>query len=133
MWLAYEHGLDLVEVNSQNNPPVCKLIDYKKELYEKAKKTRKQKAKQKAPELKEIKLTFNISEHDFQVRIEKAQKFFAQGNKVRVFLNLRGREMKFQDKAKQLIDKFKQTLNAEYELPIKKQGSRFSALIRKTK
>lgn len=129
MWLAYERGFDLVEVSANANPPVCKFIDYNKELYQKAKQARKQKAKQKATEVKEVKLTYNISVHDFDVRIKKAQQFFADGDKVRVSIMLRGRENIFRDKAEEKIRNFVQTLGASYEMPIKRMGNTFSALI----
>ncbi len=129
MWLAYERGFDVVEVSANANPPVCKFIDYNKELYQRAKQARKQKAKQKAPEVKEVKLTYNISAHDFDVRIKKAQQFFENGDKVRVSIMLRGRENIFKDKAEEKIRHFTEILGAAYEMPIKRQGKIFSALI----
>lgn len=131
MLLAYDRGYDLVEVGPQANPPICKLIDYGKEVYQQQKQARKHKAKQKAPEVKEIKLSLRIDEHDFQTKIKRAKGFFDQENKVRIFLKLMGREMMFQDKAQKIMERFKKESGAEYEMPIKRMGNQFSALLKK--
>lgn len=133
MLLAYDRGLDLVEVKpttSADQSPTCKLMDYGKELYQQQKQASKQKAKQKAPEVKEIKLSFRIEEHDFQTKIKRAKGFFADGDKVRVFLRLMGREMIFKDKVEEIIERFRKESGAEYEIPIKRMGNQFSALLR---
>lgn len=131
MWLSFQRGFDLVEIGHNSNPPVCKFVDYNKELYEKAKQARKQKARQKAPVVKEVKLTYNISPHDLDVRVRKAQSFFDGGDKVKVFLILKGRQNIFRERAFELIAKFKELVNAEYEMPIKRQGNNYSALLRR--
>jgi translation initiation factor IF-3 len=131
MWLAYERGFDLVEVGANAKPPVAKLIDYNKELYERAKQIRKQKAQHKAPEVKEIKLSFNISRHDIEVRVKKTQDFFNDGHKVKIFLFLKGRENIFRDKANKLITEFKDEAKAEFDTPIKRQGNCYFAIIKR--
>jgi len=131
MWLAYDKGYDLVEVGPGAVPPVCKLIDYNKELYEKAKRARKQRAKQKSSEVKEIKLTYKISEHDLEVRAKRAEAFFSEGDRVRVFIILKGRENIFRGKAFELIEKFKEIVKANYEIPIKRVGNIYSAILTK--
>lgn len=133
MLLAYDRELDLVEVGSNANPPVCKLMDYGKELYYQQKQISKQKAKQKAPELKEIKLSVRIDEHDFQTKLNRAKDFFEEGDKVRVFIKLMGREMIFQNKVKDIIERFKNECSGEYEQEIKKLGNQFSAILKKKK
>lgn len=121
--------MDLVVVNPNINPPIAKLIDYAKELYRQEKAKRKQKAKQRTIELKEISLSIKIDKHDLDTKTKRAQDFLAKGNKVRVSVMLRGREMLFQDKAYEMINTIKDILKAEYEQPIKREGKRFSAII----
>lgn len=133
MLLAYEKGIDLVEVGPNANPPIGKLIDYGKEIYQQQKLISKQKSKQKAPEVKEIKLSVRIEEHDFQTKVNRAKDFFAEGDKVKVFMKLMGREMIFQNKAHETIERFKNEVGAEYESPIKRMGNQFAALLKKKK
>ena len=129
MLLACDKEMDLVVVNPNANPPIAKIIDYAKELYKQEKAKRKQKAKQHTIELKEIALSIKIDKHDLETKTKRAQEFLAKGNKVRVSVMLRGREMLFQDKAYSMIDIVKNNLNAQYEQPIKREGKRFSAII----
>jgi len=131
--LCYDKEMDLVEVGPNARPPICKIMDYGKEVYREQKKISKQRAKQKAPELKEIKLSARIEDHDFQTKIGRAKEFFQEGDKVRVFIRLIGREMFFKDKAHQIIEKFRSDLGAEYEQPVKRLGSQFSAILKKKK
>jgi len=133
MVLAYSKELDVVEVGSNANPPITKLMDWGKELYHQQKQISKQKAKQKNTEIKEIKLSVRIEEHDFQTKLKRAKEFFADGDKVRAHIRLMGREMIFKDKAQEVIEKFKKELGAEYEEPVKRLGNQFSALLRKAK
>lgn len=131
MLLASENELDLVEVAPNAIPPVARLVDFDKKQYEEAKKRRKQKAQQKNPGLKEIKLGIKIGEHDFDTKINRAKKFLERGHKVRAVIQLRGREMMFQDRVGRLFDRFCEQTNSLYEQRIKRQGKRFSAIIRK--
>lgn len=131
MLLAYDKELDLVEVgfNPSVSLPIAKLMDYGKEIYREQKQISKQKAKQKAPELKEIKLSLRIEEHDLETKIKRAKEFLEDRNKVRVFLKLMGREMIFKDKAEEIIEKFRKDSESEYEQPIKRMGNQFSAIL----
>lgn len=130
LFLAFDRGVDLMEINGNINPPVCKLQDYGKYLYEKAKQIQKQRSKQKGSELKEIKLSINIGEHDLQVKEKRAQEFINEGDKVKVFMVLRGREMMFRDKVSAIFNKFKDDIGLEFESPISHQGNRFSVMLK---
>jgi translation initiation factor IF-3 len=94
---AEEFGLDLVEVQPNVDPPVCKILDYGKFKYEAQKRANEARKKQKIIEVKEIKLRPNIDEHDYQVKMRNVQKFLNAGDKVKVTLRFRGREMAHQD------------------------------------
>ena len=94
---ADSHGLDLVEVSPNADPPVCKILDYGKFKFEAQKKRNEAKKKQKVIEVKEIKLRPNIDEHDYQVKMRSVQKFQDEGDKVKVTLRFRGREMAHQE------------------------------------
>lgn len=131
MILAYEKGLDLVQVAANNDFATCKLMDYQKTLYHQEKQLRKQRASHKGGEVKEVRLSLQISQHDFGVKAERAKKFFNEGNKVRAFLILKGREIRFKDRAYELIEKLKETIGGEFESPVKKEGKTFWALLRK--
>ena len=94
---ADSHGLDLVEVSPNADPPVCKILDYGKFKFEAQKKRNEAKKKQKVIEVKGIKLRPNIDEHDYQVKMRSVQKFLDEGDKVKVTLRFRGREMAHQE------------------------------------
>lgn len=94
---ADSHGLDLVEVSPNADPPVCKILDYGKFKFEAQKKRNEAKKKQKVIEVKEIKLRPNIDGHDYQVKMRSVQKFMDEGDKVKVTLRFRGREMAHQE------------------------------------
>ena len=94
---AEDFGLDLVEVQPNVDPPVCKILDYGKYKYEAQKRANEARKKQKIIEVKEIKLRPNIDEHDYQVKMRSVQKFLSGGDKVKVTLRFRGREMAHQD------------------------------------
>jgi translation initiation factor IF-3 len=91
--IAYEHGLDLVQVASTTAPPVCRLLDYGKYKYEQTKKERKAKRGQRVGLLKEIRLRPKIEEHDLQAKIKTTKKLLEEGNKVKLMLRFRGREI----------------------------------------
>jgi translation initiation factor IF-3 len=91
--IAYERGVDLVQVASTATPPVCRLLDYGKYKYEQTKKERKAKKGQKVGLIKEIRLRPKIEEHDLQAKIKTAKKLLEEGNKVRLVLRFRGREV----------------------------------------
>lgn len=131
MILAYDAGLDVVLVNPNATSPVAKLIDFGKYQYELEKQERKQKAHQHAGEVKELKLTYKIDEHDFQTKVEKAKRFLDDGLKVKVFLPLYGRENIFADRALAQIERFRTEIIAEYEAKPQKLGNRFITIMRR--
>lgn len=94
---AEEAGLDLVEVSPNADPPVCKILDYGKYKYEAQKKANEARKKQKIIEVKEIKLRPNIDENDYNVKMKNAKRFIEEGDKVKVTMRFRGREMAHQD------------------------------------
>ena len=102
--LSKEKGLDLIEINSKINPPIIKLEDYSKYLYE-LKKQLKQKNK-KTTTLKEIQLSVNISLHDLEIKVKKAKEFLEEGNKVKVVLTMKGRELTRREESKKSFYQF---------------------------
>ncbi|MCE5257935.1 MAG: translation initiation factor IF-3 [Chloroflexi bacterium] len=103
--LAEDRNLDLVEVAPAANPPVCRLLDYSKFLYEKARREREARKAQKQIEIKEIRLKPKIAEHDVVVKTNQARKFLAEGDKVRLRVRFRGREITHQEIARELLDR----------------------------
>ena len=95
--IAAEAGLDLVEVSPQTQPPVCKILDYGKYKFQQQKKKAEAKKKQKVVEIKEIKMRPNIDDHDYEVKAKAMRRFFDEGDKVKVTLRFRGREMAHQE------------------------------------
>ena len=91
--LADEAGLDLVKIAPTAKPPVCKIVDYGKFRYEQARKEKEAKKKQKTQETKELRITPNIEEHDFSFKAKNARKFLEDGNKVKITVRFRGREL----------------------------------------
>jgi len=104
--IAVEQGFDLVEVAAQAKPPVCRIMDYGKYKYEQSKRDREARKKQKVIEIKEIKLRPKIEDHDFQVKVKNAQRFLADGDKVKVTMMFRGREISHSDLGRSLSLKF---------------------------
>jgi len=101
--IAADAGLDLVEVSPNANPPVCKIMDYGKYKYQAQKKANEARKKQKTIEVKEIKMRPNIDTHDYDVKMRAMRKFFDHGDKVKVTLRFRGREMAHQELGLQLL------------------------------
>jgi translation initiation factor IF-3 len=95
--MAADAGLDLVEVSPNAEPPVCKILDYSKYRYEQQKKATEARKKQKTIDLKEVKIRPTTEEHDYQVKLRNAVRFLKAGNKVKVSMRFRGREMAHQD------------------------------------
>ncbi|MGB4504360.1 MAG: translation initiation factor IF-3 [Syntrophaceticus sp.] len=106
MRLAAEQGLDLVEVAPQAKPPVCRIMDYGKYKYEQSKKERDARKKQRVINVKEVKIRPRIEEHDFQVKVRNARRFLADGDKVKVTLMFRGREISHAALGRDLCLKF---------------------------
>ena len=108
---AMEAGLDLVKIAPTAKPPVCKIIDYGKYKYELARKEKEAKKKQKTIEIKEVRLSPNIEENDLNTKVNNARKFLTKGNKVKVTLRFRGREMAHMQSSKYILDKFAEILS----------------------
>ena len=108
--IAAEQGLDLVEISPTANPPVCKVIDYKKFLYEKKRKEKEMKANSKQSEIKEIRFTPGTDDHDFDFKAKHAEKFLQDGNKVKAYVQFKGRAIMFQDRGQLLLLKFAERL-----------------------
>ena len=108
--LAVEAELDLVKIAPQAKPPVCKIIDYGKYRYELARKQKEAQKKQKTIELKEVRLSPNIDVNDLNTKINAARKFLTKGDKVKVTLRFRGREMAHMNQSKYILDDFAQKL-----------------------
>ncbi len=104
--MAYDADLDLVLINPNQDPPVAKILNYGKYKYELEKKAKEAKKKQHTVDVKEIKIRYKIDTHDYQVRIKSLEKFIAQGNKVKIVVMLRGREMQHSNLAFDLANKF---------------------------
>ena len=110
MRLAQEAELDLVKVAPKAQPPVCKIIDYGKYRYELARKEKEAKKKQKTVEIKEVRLSPNIDTNDLNTKVNNARKFVSKGNKVKVTLRFRGREMAHVQQSKHILDDFAKQL-----------------------
>lgn len=108
--MAYEKDLDLVLIAPTAEPPVCKIMDYGKYRFEQDKKEKEAKKKQTVVEVKEIQLSCRIDTHDFETKLNHARRFLSDGNKVRVVVKYRGREMSHLDIGREMLDKFKEEL-----------------------
>ena len=109
--IADEAGLDLVKIAPNAKPPVCKVIDYGKYRYDLARKEKDAKKKQKTVELKEIRLSPNIDTNDLNTKMNAAKKFLAKGNKVKITLRFRGREMAHMNSSKHILDDLAEQLS----------------------
>jgi translation initiation factor IF-3 len=106
--LAQEAGLDLVEISPNQEPPVAKILDYGRFKYQAQKKATEARKKQKTIEIKEIKMRPNIDVHDYQVKMRSVRRFFEEGDKVKVTLRFRGREMAHQELGIRLLDRVRE-------------------------
>ena len=122
--MAKEAELDLVKIAPTAKPPVCKIVDYGKYRYEQARKEKEAKKKQKVTEVKEIRLSPNIDENDLNTKANQAKKFLTKGDKVKVALRFRGREMAHMATSKQILDSFFEKVSdvAVIEKPAKMEG-----------
>ena len=114
--MAQAQQLDLVEISPSADPPVCKIIDYNKFLYDKKKKEKEMKAKSKTSEVKEIRFTSNTDDHDFDFKSKHAEKFLRDGNKVKAYVQFKGRAIQFKERGELVLLKFAERL-AEVGLP----------------
>ncbi len=134
--VSQKRNLDLIQVTEKADPPVCKIMNYGKYLYSEKKQQKKSEQKQKGGEMKGVRLGFNISLHDLEIRVKQAEKFLQQGNKVRVEMKLRGREKALQGFAKEKINKFleilEKTTQFKVERELKKEARGLTMIIVKT-
>ncbi|WP_207493546.1 translation initiation factor IF-3 [Aridibaculum aurantiacum] len=108
--MAEAQALDLVEISPNAAPPVCRIIDYKKFLYEKKRKEKEMKANSKQSEVKEIRFTPSTDDHDFEFKTKHAEKFLKEGNKVKAYVQFKGRAIMFKDRGELLLLKFAERL-----------------------
>lgn len=122
--MAREEELDLVLIAPNANPPVCKIIDYGKYRYEMARKEKEARKKQKVIEIKEVRLSPNIDENDVNTKAKAARKFLEKGDKVKVSLRFRGREMSHMNQSRHILDDFAEKLSdiAVIDKPAKVEG-----------
>jgi translation initiation factor IF-3 len=132
---AHEQELDLVEVFPKAQPPVCKIAAYGQLKYQREKHLQKQKAHQKKIEIKSIRLSFRIGEHDMDMRLKQAAEFLADGHKLKAEMTLRGRERQFPERAREIIVNFIAKLKTDErfslaeEQPLTKQQNSFSIIL----
>ena len=131
MKLAQEAELDLVKIAPKAQPPVCKIIDYGKYRYELERKEKEARKKQKIVEVKEVRLSPNIDTNDLNTKVNNARKFLAKGNKVKVTLRFRGREMAHVQQSRHILDDFAELLGdvAVIEKPAKLEGRNMSMVL----
>ncbi len=114
--LAFEVGLDLVEVSPHADPPVCKILDYGKFKYEAQKKANEARKKQKVIEVQEIKMRPGSDEHDYQTKMKAVRKFLENGDKVKMTIRFRGREMTHQDLGMKVLDRVRDDLGEDIKV-----------------
>ena len=131
MKLAREAELDLVKIAPKAQPPVCKIIDYGKYKYEQSRREKEAKKKQKTVEVKEVRMSPNIDANDLNTKVNNAKKFILKGNKVKVTLRFRGREMAHMQQSKHILDDFAEMLAevAVVEKPAKLEGRSMSMVL----
>lgn len=128
--MAEEAELDLVEVAPDAKPPVCKIIDYKKVIYEQKRRARDSKKRQKTIEIKEVKMRPSIDKHDYETKINHAKQFLEAGNKVKVTFTYKGRERTHQDRAQKLLDQIMRDLeDIAIQEAVNRVGPNLSGLI----
>ena len=130
LYLAYQNETDLVLLNESQDPPIAKLMDYGKHLYTLQKQISKQRARSHDTEVKEVRMGIKIGDHDLSVKEGRIIKFFEQGHKVKVTIQLRGREMIFQDRVRALMARIIADTNAVAEGSLERMGNRFSAVLK---
>ena len=128
---AEEAGVDLVLINENADPPVCKIIDYGKYKYAAEKKKKENAKKQSKVDMKEVKMSYKIEDHDFQVRMRNVQRFIGNGDKVKVVVQFKGREMQYKDLGKALLFKIYKPLEdtVVMESPPKIEGRAVAMLL----
>lgn len=129
--MAEEIELDLVEIAPQATPPVCKIIDYGKFIYEQTKKEKIQKKNLQQQQMKEIRFKWRTAEHDFNFKARHARDFLAEGNKVKASVMFRGREITHHEIGRELLNKFVEQLQdcSKVDMPIKMEGKNMSVIL----
>ena len=129
--IAYDEDLDLVEISAKANPPVCKITDFGKYKYDMLKKEKEAKKNQKVIETKEIRFSPNIDVNDFITKVNTARKFLGKGDKVKVTIKFRGREVMYADNASSLLTRFVEELSdiAQVDKEAKLDGKNLSLLL----
>ena len=122
--MAFGQNLDLVKIAPQATPPVCKIIDYGKYRFEQTKREKEARKNQRVVEIKEIRLSLNIDTHDFETKVGHATRFLKEGNKVKVSIRFRGREMGHPEQGHEIMRRFAEALSelANVEKPAKLEG-----------
>lgn len=108
--MAFQKNLDLVKISPNAVPPVCKIVDYNKAMFEKAKKEKELKKNQKIVTIKEVRLSAKIDEHDLDFKIKSAQKFLSEGNKVKASIRFKGRQKKYMEDGSEVFSRFSEQL-----------------------
>lgn len=127
--IAREKGLDLVEIDPKARPPICRIMDYGKYKYDLSKKEKQKRQNQKTVELKEIRLTLKIGDHDLDYKAKNAKEFFDKGHKVKVAMRLKGRENIFFNKALEVFEKFSVVSGLGYETRPKRLGNMINVMV----
>ncbi|MFO0389848.1 MAG: translation initiation factor IF-3 [Alphaproteobacteria bacterium] len=129
--MADQAGLDLVEISPGASPPVCKVLDYGKFRYEAQKKAHEARKKQKVIQIKEIKLRPTIDKHDLEIKLKHIREFLEEGDKVRITLRFRGREMDHKDIGIQVLDRVQESLkeHCKIEQPPKFEGKQIGMMV----
>ena len=129
--IAEEHEMDLVKIAPNSNPPVCRIMDYGKFRYEQTRREKEAKKKQKTVEIKEIRLSPNIDTNDLNTKAANARKFLSKGNRVKVTVRFRGREMAHTQNGRVILDKFAETLSdiSQVEKEPKMEGRNMSMVL----
>lgn len=128
---AVDHDLDLVEIAPGANPPVCKIIDYGKYRYEQQKREKEARKKQQRMELKEVRFRPRTDTHDFNFKTRHARGFLEDGNKVRAYVQFRGRDILYKDQGMEMLKKFIEELQdiAKIDQPPKMEGRRMTTIL----
>ena len=133
--IAEEKGFDLVQVSSNSSPPVCRIMDYDSYRYEQIKQKKEARKKQKTVELKEIKFRPNIEENDYQIKLRHVREFIAEGNKVKITLMFRGREMSHKEIGRQILERLTVDVSGQGEIDqtISSLGKRIMVMVLSSK
>lgn len=129
--LAEQKELDLVEISPAANPPVCKILDYSKFIYEQQKREKIQKKQQASQQMKELRFTWRTATHDFNFKVRHAREFLEDGNKVKATVMFRGREITHQEVGQELLNKFVEAVAdiSKIDSPVRLEGKKLSVVL----